>query len=83
VIDTGNDAILALRYDSTEHECAVIVLNNLTPDRQTIALDLTEREIATTTDLLADRRYEPLDAKSPRMRINGFGYRWLRLGGIY
>src|ERR671913_390945 len=83
VIDTGNDAILALRYDDPEHESAVVVLHNLSPDRQTIALDLTEREIATTTDLLADRRYEPLDGKSPRMRINGFGFRWLRLGGVY
>ena len=59
------------------------MLNNLSPERQTIALDLTEREIATTTDLLADRRYEPLDPKTQRMRINGFGYRWLRLGGVY
>ncbi len=83
VIDTGNDAILGLRYDDPEHESAVVVLNNLSPDRQTIALDLTEREIATTTGLLADRRYEPLDPKTQRIRINGFGYRWLCLGGVY
>jgi maltose alpha-D-glucosyltransferase/alpha-amylase len=83
VIDTGNDAILGIRYDDPEHESAIVVLNNLSPDRQTIALDLTEREIATDTGLLADRRYEPLDPKTQRMRINGFGYRWLRLGGVY
>jgi maltose alpha-D-glucosyltransferase/alpha-amylase len=83
VIDTGNDAILALRFDDLDHESAVVVLNNLSPDRQSVMLDLSEREIATATGLLADRRYEPLDAKSTRIRINGFGFRWLRLGGIY
>jgi maltose alpha-D-glucosyltransferase / alpha-amylase len=83
VIDTGNDAILALRFDDLDHESAVVVLNNLSPDRQSVRLDLSEREIATATGLLADRRYEPLDAKSTRIRINGFGFRWLRLGGIY
>jgi maltose alpha-D-glucosyltransferase/alpha-amylase len=83
VIDTGNDAILGLRYDDPEHESAIVVLNSLSPDRQTIALDLAEREIATATGLFADRRYEPFDAKTQRLRINGFGYRWLRLGGVY
>jgi maltose alpha-D-glucosyltransferase / alpha-amylase len=83
VIDTGNDAILAIRFDDLDHESAIVVLNNLSPDRQSITLDLTEREVATATGLFADRRYEPLDAKTKRTRINGFGYRWLRLGGIY
>lgn len=31
----------------------------------------------------ADRRYEPINSKSKRIRIAGFGYRWPRLGGIY
>ena len=83
VVDTGTDAILALRFDDPDHESAVVVLNNLSPDHQSLRLDLTEREIATATGLFPDRRYEPLDAKTSSMRINGFGYRWLRLGGIY
>jgi maltose alpha-D-glucosyltransferase / alpha-amylase len=83
VIDTGNDAVLAIRYEDPDHESAIIVLNNLSPDRQSIRLDLTEREIATTTDLLADRRSDPLDPKTQRLRLNGFGFRWLRLGGVY
>ena len=83
VTDTGTDAILALRYDHPEHESAVVVLISLSSDRQTIERDLTEREIATTTDLLADRRYEPLEPKTQRIRTNGFRYRWLRLAGVY
>lgn len=81
VLDTENDAILGLRYD--DGDSAIVVLNNLSRDRHTITLDLTERELATATGLLADRRYEPINSTSKRIRIDGFGFRWLRLGGIY
>jgi maltose alpha-D-glucosyltransferase/alpha-amylase len=80
VLETGNDAVLALRYDDGS---AVVVLNNLSRQRQTIALDLSERELATVTDLFANRQYGPIDAKSQRVRLDGFGYRWLRIGGVY
>jgi hypothetical protein len=59
------------------------VLTNLLPTRQTIALDLTEPEITTATNLFADRQYETISPKSQRIWLNAFGYRWLRLGGIY
>ena len=81
VIATGSDAVLGIRHD--DHQSAVLVFNNLSPRRQSVPLDLTEREIATATDLFCDRPYEPIDPKRPRMRMNGYGYRWLRLGGIY
>jgi maltose alpha-D-glucosyltransferase/alpha-amylase len=81
LIETGNDAVLGLRYDGKES--AIIVLNNLSRDRQTITLDLSERECATATDLFFDRHYGPIDVKRQRIRLNGFGYRWLRLGGVY
>ncbi|MBW3633944.1 MAG: alpha-amylase family protein [Chloroflexi bacterium] len=83
VLDIGNDDVLGLRYDDPNHDSAIVVLNNLSPDRHTIALDLTEREIVTATNLFADRQYEPIDPKRQRIRFNGFGYRWLRLGGIH
>ncbi len=81
IFETGSDAVLGLRYD--DHQSAIVVLNNLSPGRHTFTLDLTERERETATDLVSDRPYEPVDLKSDRMRINGYGYRWLRLGGAY
>ncbi len=81
VIDTGSDAVLGLRYD--DRDSAIVVLNNLSPGRHTITLDLTEEELETATNLLSDRRYEPVGPKLGRMRIDGYGYRWLRLGGAY
>ena len=81
VFETGSDAVLGLRYD--DHESAVVTLHNLSPERQTITLDLTEREIETATTLVSDRQYGPSDVKKGRMRMDGYGYRWLRLGGVY
>ncbi len=81
ILDTGSDAVLGLRYD--DHQSAIVVLNNLSPERHTITLDLTEGEMKMATNLGYDRPYGPVDLKSGRMRINGFGYRWLRLGGAY
>lgn len=78
---TGNDAVLAMRHDGDSS--ATVILNNLSRKRVTVALDLTPEEIAATTDLFCDRVYEPLEPTNPRFRIEGFGYRWMRVGGIY
>nr|MBA2278097.1 trehalose synthase [Chloroflexia bacterium] len=80
-IETGADAVLGLRYD---HDgSAIVVVNNLSSRRATITLDMTEDEARTATDLLTDRRYEPIDPDKREMRIDPFGYRWLRVRGIY
>lgn len=80
-LDLGDDAVLGLRYDGDDS--SVIVVNNLSGRRISIALGLSEEEAKTATDLLADRRYEPLDPAAPKMRIEPYGFRWLRVRGIY
>ena len=80
-VDTGNDAVLGLRHDTPE--CAVVVLNNLAPTRRTVTIDLDETTFMTATDLFGDRRYNPISLDEPRFTINGNGYRWLRLDGVY
>lgn len=80
VVETGSDAVLGLRHD--DGGSAILIFNNLSSKRQTIPLDLAERETATATDLFCDRPDDPIDPKRPRMRMEGFGYRWLLLGGI-
>jgi len=79
-LETGQDAVLARRYDL--EGSAIVVLNNLSCRRCTVATDLTEREIATATDLFGDRTYEAIEP-GERMRLHGLGYRWMRLGGVY
>ncbi len=81
VLDTGDDAVLGLRYDV--EDSSILVFNNLSRQRRTVKLDLTEEEVQTITDMMTDRDYEPLSAKHPRMQMNGLGYRWIRVRGIY
>jgi maltose alpha-D-glucosyltransferase/alpha-amylase len=81
LMETGNDSILALRYDVDDS--AVVVLNNLSNTRHTISLDLTDVEMETATDLLTDKACEPIDRKKRSIRLDGYGFRWMRLGGVY
>jgi len=80
VIDAGDDAVLGLRHDGAE--ASTVILNNLASTHRTVTLELPADEAERATDLLGDRDYTPL-ADDQRMRLNGHGYRWLRLGGIY
>jgi maltose alpha-D-glucosyltransferase/alpha-amylase len=81
IVDLKNDAILALRYD--DHGSSVMILNNLSNQRQTVTLDLTEPEVERATYLLTDRPSAPLTPKNQRVRLDGYGFRWLRIGGVY
>jgi maltose alpha-D-glucosyltransferase/alpha-amylase len=81
VLRTGDDAVLGLRFDVPDS--TIVVYNNLSRQRRTIDIDIGADEVRTATDLFNDRQYEPLDPRHPRMKIDGLGYRWLRLRGIY
>jgi maltose alpha-D-glucosyltransferase/alpha-amylase len=80
-LDLGTDAVLGLRHDL--EDSSVIVLNNLSPNRHTVTLALPETEYATITDLYCDRVYGAIDHNRPKIRMEGYGYRWMRAGGIY
>jgi maltose alpha-D-glucosyltransferase/alpha-amylase len=78
-IETGSDPVLALRFDI--EDSSVIVLNNLCDRACPVSLDLPNHEAATATDLLMDEHYPPLDGG--KMKLNPYGYRWMRIGGVY
>jgi maltose alpha-D-glucosyltransferase/alpha-amylase len=80
-LDTSDDAVLGVRY--ALDDSAIVVFNNLSRKPRNIPIDLPEEELRTATDLFCDHRYEPLTVGEPRMRIEGLGYRWLRVRGIY
>ena len=61
----------------------MLVVTNLSDEGQDITLDVTPEDLESETDLLGDRRYEPLDPKKPVMRIEPYGFRWKRLRGVY
>lgn len=78
-LDTGNDAVLGLRYNGGDS--AIVTLCNLSPAKQSSKLELTEEEQISATELFADAPYPDPDGKT--QQLNGFGFRWLRIGGIY
>jgi maltose alpha-D-glucosyltransferase / alpha-amylase len=80
IVETGEDGVLGLRYDAAGS--SVLTFTSICRERHTIDVDLTDRELATATELFCDRRYDPLDERR-RLRIDGQGYRWIRLGGAY
>jgi maltose alpha-D-glucosyltransferase/alpha-amylase len=80
--DTGNEAVLGMRY--TLGSSTLVIVNNLSRSRRTVTLPLTADEIATATELFSDRPYAPLDPSSePKFQLEPFGYRWIRVDGIY
>jgi maltose alpha-D-glucosyltransferase/alpha-amylase len=80
MLKLGAPSVLGIR--STYDDGVVLTLNNLSREPATVELDLSEDEITMAIDLLSDKEYTPI-AKSRRFRLNGYGFRWLRLGGMY
>jgi hypothetical protein len=70
-----------MRYELGD--CTLIIVNNLAGGRRTTTLDMDPAQVPIVTDLFSDRPYGPLDAADPRMQLEPYGYRWLRIGGIY
>ena len=81
LVESGSDAVFVIRYDVDDS--TVLVATNLSPDAQEITLAIDPADLDGETDLLGDRQYEPLDANHREMRIEGYGFRWMRLRGVY
>ncbi len=81
ILDTGSESVLGMRYDVADS--AILTFNNLSSDRQEVVIDLTEEDLTTATDLFTDRTYAPFTPKTRSFRIAPYGYRWLRVRGIY
>ena len=80
-VESGNDSVLCMRYDTASR--TTIVLNNLSPGRRKVTLDLSKDECMTATDLFGDRLYDPITPDDQTFMINGNGFRWIRLLGVY
>ena len=79
--ETGCESIFGIRFD--HGESTVMALTNLSPERQSFGLDIPEDRLATVTDLLTDRPYTSLAETGGKMRIEGYGFRWVRMDGVY
>jgi maltose alpha-D-glucosyltransferase/alpha-amylase len=79
IIDTGNPSVLA-------HHCewqgrAVVAVHNLGGEACTVTLKLKNEEAEHLIDLLGDQQYLPIEGMSHEVQLEGYGYRWFRVGG--
>lgn len=80
-MNTGNDAVLAIRHD--HGDVSVITLVNLSGEEQSFPLEVTADEAMVSTDLFEDTLYPRITGENPTLTLGAYGYRWIRLGGVY
>jgi len=81
-VETGDHAVLALRYDWRGN--SVLCLHNLAPEPLEIVLrtGVEGPENAVMVDLLTGRRSEAGEDGRHRVFMEGYGYHWFRVGGL-
>lgn len=82
VIETNDPAVLCLlaQYDGS----VAVTVHNLSPEPRSVKLKLDPDEYSDPLiDLLSDKPYRRLDNPTSSFRLSGFGYRWMRLGGLH
>jgi maltose alpha-D-glucosyltransferase/alpha-amylase len=82
VLSSGTPEVLALRYDWRNN--AVICVHNFAPTPREIGLELkaTTGEKQDLVNLLSEDHSYPDDAGKHHVRLEPYGYRWYRVGGL-
>ncbi len=73
-------AVLAHRFDAPEG--SILLLHNLSGTGVTVDLEAGVPGTGSRTgahEVFADAAYEPLGRRLAGLRLNGYGYRWIRL----
>ncbi|MDZ8264325.1 alpha-amylase family protein [Nostoc sp. ChiQUE01b] len=78
LIETDNSGVLALRYQWRDG--TVVALHNLAKDGCTVTLKLSGKSESHWIDLLGDKPYEPIKHPESGIQLEGYGYRWVRVG---
>jgi maltose alpha-D-glucosyltransferase/alpha-amylase len=81
IIDTDNPAVFA--HCCQWKDGTVIALHNLSRDSCVVTLKLDEDKATCLTDLLEDQPYEAIQEGSHEIELEGYGYRWFRVGDIH
>ncbi len=79
LIETENKSVFAHRCEW--NKSVVIAIHNLADVACTVKLDLGASDAGYLIDLLSDRQYQSIVGSSYTVELQGYGYRWLRVGG--
>jgi maltose alpha-D-glucosyltransferase/alpha-amylase len=80
IIGTGHPCVFAHRCDWRDG--SVMAVHNLSREACTVTLNLKENEDR-LIDLLGDRPYHQIEGTSHEVELDGYGYRWFRIGGYH
>jgi maltose alpha-D-glucosyltransferase/alpha-amylase len=80
IIGTGHPCVFAHRCDWRDG--SVMAVHNLSREACTVKLNLKENEDR-LIDLLGDRPYHQIEGTSHEVELDGYGYRWFRIGGYH
>jgi len=81
IIETGNPSVLAHRCEW--HQGVVIAVHNLSSEACNVSLELEDDDAQHLTDLLENQSYKVPDDDSHHVQLEGYGYRWFRVGGYH
>ena len=59
-----------------------IAVHNLSSSACDVTLEMVGYDLTTLIDVFGDRQYEAIEGEPVTMRLEGYGYRWLRVGGL-
>jgi maltose alpha-D-glucosyltransferase / alpha-amylase len=77
IIETGHPSVFAHRCEWRNG--VAIAVHNLAKEACTVTLNLKGDE-EHLIDLLGDQPYQPIEGSSPDVQLEGYGYRWFRVG---
>ncbi|WP_312976097.1 alpha-amylase family protein [Stutzerimonas nitrititolerans] len=72
-VDVGVPSVFAIRHDA---DSTVLMLVNLADKEVTV--EIHDKDLEQLVDILADSDYEQPEGHPLRLRLSGYGYRWLR-----
>lgn len=72
-VETGCPSVFAIRH---QNDTTVLMLVNLSDEEVTV--EITDEKLQDMVDVLADSDYEQPEGHPLRLRLAGYGYRWLR-----
>ena len=78
LLDAGVDHVLALRFEAPTG--TTVVLSNLRDERCTVDLEADLGQPGRMLEVFGNRRYDARPDNASSLELDGWGYRWLRLG---
>ncbi|WP_439488981.1 alpha-amylase family protein [Algoriphagus sp.] len=79
IIKVNNPAVLALSY-RYENRTALI-FHNFSVKEITFSFDFSDQD--EMLDVFGDRKYKQFDSTSRKLKLSGYGYRWIRKRSIF